>query len=778
MATGWRGGAGGHRVEDHSSWAGWGAALRAAPLGEPLLLVGLAVLTGIVGGLGAVVFRLMIQACRYVFVRVILGRGLSFTGPLHPWTAALTPALGLVLVGVISNYFAKEVKGHGVPQILESLALRRGRIRPRVGFFGILAPAITIGAKGSVGREGPIALIGAAFGSSLGQGLRLSDAYTALLVGCGAAAGIGATFNAPIAGGLFGLEVVLGSYAMGALVPVFVSSVAGVTVFRLLMGNQLSMPSPQYDFAHPAGVGAMLLLGLLGGGLALAYSRGLYFVEELFDGWRTGWAWKALAGGIAVGAIGLVLPQVLGVGYASMHIAVVGRYGLLLLLGLLAGKYLATLLTIGAGGSGGVFAPSLFLGAMLGGAFGAALHAVFPSFAEAPALYAVAGMGVVFAGAAQAPLTAMVIILEMTGDYHLTVGVVGACVVSYLVYGSLARDSMYTVKLSKHGVRILRGAEVRPLQRLAVTAAMQPLTVRLQAEDTVEAAREMMAREGAHALPVFRHDDVLQGVVDDLQLLQAAHDGQPGRPVGEVCRTGVPILPPTLSLDDAMRRFGMLATDLLPVGADASHVLGTVSREGVLRAYYNRTVLTLETQSKLSLLRDREDATESGVFREVTLPMDWGEGRAIGGLDLTPGAVIVSVRRGAGTLIPRGDTTLLPGDQVRLYAADAATVERAEGRLLAAVPRRLGLFGYLQLPEGWSPEPRAVSMLRLPAGAILVAVQRSDHVVVPHGDTLMQSGDVVTICAQDRQTLDGARHDLLEAGRAAAAAGAAGPAAE
>jgi CIC family chloride channel protein len=192
-----------------------GAALWA----EPAALVGPAVLTDTAGGLGAIAFRLMIRACRYGFAVLLVQRGLAWAGPLRRWTPALSPALGLLLVGAITQYLAREVKGHGVPQILEALALRGGRIRPRVGLLGILAPAITIGAGGSVGREGPIALIGAAFGSTIGQLLGLGDAYLSLLLACGAAAGIAATFNAPIAGALFGLEVVPGSYAMGALVP-------------------------------------------------------------------------------------------------------------------------------------------------------------------------------------------------------------------------------------------------------------------------------------------------------------------------------------------------------------------------------------------------------------------------------------------------------------------------------------------------------------------------------------------------------------------------------
>ena len=747
---------------------GWKQALQNAPLGEPFLLVVLAVLTGVVGGLGAVAFRYMIRYCQYFFVTLLIDRGLAVAGPLRAELHAVTPALGLLLVGVISHHFAREVKGHGVPQVLASLALRRGRIRPRVGLFGILAPAITIGAQGSVGREGPIALIGAAFGSSVGQLLRLSDQYTSLLVACGAAAGIGATFNAPIAGGLFGLEVILGSYAMGALVPVFASAVTGVVVFGAVLGDHLAMPTPAYAFGHPAGVAAMLVLGLLGGGVALAYTRGLYLMEDLFDGWRTAWPWKAVSGGLAVGLIGLLLPQVLGVGYDSMQAVVVGKYGLVLLVALLVGKYVATLLTIGAGGSGGVFAPSLYLGAVLGGAFGAVFHAILPGFAASPALYAVAGMGVVFAGAAQAPLTAMVIILEMTGDYHLTGGVVAACALSYLVYGSLARDSMYTVRLSRDGVRILRGAEVRPLQTVPITAAMEPLRVSLQVEDTVETARQVLAREAARALPVFRADGMLHGILDDLQLLQAIGAGEPDRPVGEICRTGVPVLAPSLTLDDAMRHFGSLATDLLPVGADALHILGTVSRTGVLRAYYNRTILTLETPGKIALLRDREPASEVGAFREVTLPAAWSPGgRPLGALDLLPGVVVVSIRRGAQTLIPFGESQLRAGDRVLLHTAEAPILDDAEARLLSAAPRRRGLFDYLRLPQDWAPAGQPLSALHLPVGAVVVSVQRGEGgVIVPRGETLLRAGDAVTICAEDAQALARARGVLLAAGRA------------
>jgi CIC family chloride channel protein len=648
-----------------------------------------------------------------------------------------------------------------VPQILEALALRRGRIRPRVGLFGILAPAITIGADGSVGREGPIALIGAAFGSSVGQLLRLGDQYTSLLVACGAAAGIGATFNAPIAGALFGMEVVLGSYGMGTLVPVFVASVTGVTVFRSILGNRLVLPAPDYQFNHPLSLLLMLLLGVAAGGVALAYTYGLDFVEEFSQGWHVHWAWQAVCGGLLIGLLGLALPQILGVGYATMQHAVDGSLGLWLLLGLLAGKYVATLVTIGSGGSGGVFAPSLYLGVTLGGAFGILVHVLDPSLAPATALYAVAGMGAVFAGAARAPLTASVIILEMTGDYHLTVGVMAACGISYLVQGSLARDSMYTVKLSRHGVRILRGTDVRPLQRVPLSAALRPLGERLFVDEPARLAMTRLRTENQRALPVFRRDGSFAGIVEDQRLLEAVSGNLLDAPVGRLART-VGTLPPSLTLDDAMRRFALQELEVLPVGTDATHVVGTVSRDDVLRVYYNRTVVTLETQHRVELLQEAQGG-DNGTFRQVHLPPEWpASGAHVSTLGLPAGAVVVVVHRAQAVLVPRGETTLQSGDDVLLYAGTPDVAAQAEQQLLAGRLRNQAVAERVTLQAGALGVGHRVRELGLPPGALLSALEREDRMVIPTADTELAAGDVVTVRAADAAVLAAATHRLTD----------------
>ena len=648
---------------------------------EPVLIILLAVLVGVVGGVGAVVFRLLIQAAQIAF-RWLAGG--SFHMP-H-FTVAVMPVLGLLAVGVISTYFAREVKGHGVPQILEALALRGGRIRPRVGFFGILAPALTIGSGGSVGREGPIALIGAAFGSSLGQWFKLPDRYTMLLVGCGAAAGIGATFNAPIAGALFAMEVVLGSYAMGTLVPCFVASVTGVSIFNLILGDHLALAVPSAAFHTPISLVLMGLLGILAGLFGIAYTRGLTYFEDLFDGWHMAFWQRAVIGGLFVGLLGLAVPQVLGVGYSTMNAVAEGSIVGGMVLVLLIAKYFATLVTIGAGGSGGVFAPSLYLGLMLGTAYGTVVHGLAPDTFAGAAVFGVAGMGAVFAATAQAPLTAAVIVLEMTGDYRLAMGTVLACALSYFLYGSMQRDTMYTVRLSRRGIRILRGSEVRPLQSMLVKTAMRPLEARVLTTDTLHSAQLKMAELHADALVVEDEHGEYSGVLEAPTVLAATGTEGLDAPIGSASLNRVPPVAPATNLDEAMQRFALYDTDILPV-AQSQKLTGFLTRRDVLQAYQTHTTLSLETDRKVALLQQETGST--GAFQSFAIsPGSPIIGMAIRDLRLPQNTLIVAVERGASVVVPRGDTTFLEDDRVVVYANPPAGID--EVRRLFSHSQRAG----------------------------------------------------------------------------------------
>lgn len=638
-----------------------------SPYREPVIIGLLALVIGVIGGVGAIIFRDLINVFYNLF-----HAGHTGTSPLR----ALIPAVGLTIVGFITHYFAKEVKGHGVPQILESLALRGGKIRPRVAFFGILAPAITIGAGGSVGREGPIALIVGAFGSIVGQTLRLSDKYTSLLLACGSAAGIAATFNAPIAGGFFGLEVILGSYSMGAIMPVFLSAVTGATVFDAIMGSQPPLQTAPYHVIHPIALLFMILLGALAGFLGLAYSRGLTWIEDVFHGWNVPFWVKTSLGGLAVGALGLAFPQVLGVGYPSIHAALSGQLTIGLLLVLFLSKYIATLTTVGSGGSGGVFAPSLFLGSMVGGAFGEGLQRLVPGLIPHPQIYAIAGMGAIFAAAAQAPFVAITILLEVTGDYQLTPVVMAACVTAYVVHGVLSRDSMYTVKLTRRGIRILSGNEVRPTERIQVRTAMEPLDTVLELTDTVEKAFHVLSLAREHETVVTNAEGRLVGVLALSDLREKLNKGDLTAVIADLVPMSPPTVHPYQNLEDALRLFSLHDTDFLPViDSQTQTVVGVLTQRDVVRSYNASTLHSTTLNARVRQVQ--RESHEPGQFSSVRLTSKGtAAGKTLADLRLPKGVVLVSIERSGKVLAPNGQTQLQVDDEALLFILPVSMTEQ------------------------------------------------------------------------------------------------------
>lgn len=632
--------------------------------------------TGIVGGLGAVLFRWMIKAVHQVLIGDILSKG-----PLP--LLMIGPAIGLLIVSLITHYGAKEVKGHGVPQILEALALRGGKIRPRVGIFGIIAPAVTIGSGGSVGREGPIALIGAAFGSTVGQILSLPEKYISLLLAAGSAAGIGATFNAPIAGGFFGLEIVLGSYQIGAIVPVFLAAVTGTTVFDAIMGGKAVLATPPYHVINHFALLFMIGLGLIMAMVGLLYTKGLTASEDFFSRLSLPFWAKALLGGVSVGIMGLFVPQILGVGYATMHLALTNQIVWGGLAVLFAFKYLATLITIGAGGSGGVFAPSLFLGGMVGGAFGNLLYHISPSLAPHPSIYAIAGMAALFAASAQAPFVAITILLEITGDYHLTAPVMASAAVSYLTYNFFTRDSMYTVKLRRRGIKILRGDDIRPMAAISVLSAMQPLGDAISPTETIQEAWHKMARLNRGFLPVISRSQGLDGIVTMRDIVASMqHGDRKNHTVASIIQPLPKPVGDNASLDEAIRYLSIYDVEVLPVqDAKTHHIVGLITRSGVLKAYNASAVHAVDTSHQVETLKR---TSEDSVFVEMEIPDSSPMmGRPLKDLHLCADALIVSVTRQQGVVIPHGNFALKSGDRLLVYIAPAAHRQQVIDQLQA-----------------------------------------------------------------------------------------------
>jgi CIC family chloride channel protein len=435
----------------------------------------LVLLVGLCAGLGAVGFRWLIYAFTWLVTgHAQFGQQGRVASAHLPWLGVgflvVVPVLGGLLYGPLIQRFAPEARGHGVPEVMAAVSEDGGRIRPHVTLVKALASALCIGVGGSVGREGPIVQIGSALASSIGQLVRLPEDRLRILVACGAAGGISATFNAPITGVLFGVELILVQLSLETTVPLIVSSVVADLVGRLFLGSGPIFGQMPHGLVLPHDLDYLLvaLLGLVAGVVGVGFKSTLYRLEDVCDrlwGDRPEWARPAV-GGIALGALLLALPQLYGVGYPVMDKATAGQYVLWFLVLLLVGKMVAASLTIGIGGSGGVFAPSLFMGAMGGVAFGVVtVHVVGPAVGS-PAIYGVIAMGAVFAAAARAPLTAIASALEMTGNYHLALPVMLAVAVAVVLSSRLTSGTIYTTKLLRR--RVTRDSCVTCVSRAIV----------------------------------------------------------------------------------------------------------------------------------------------------------------------------------------------------------------------------------------------------------------------------------------------------------------------
>jgi len=629
---------------------------------EAVVLVATALLVGLGGGLGAVIFRWLIDRVRWLGFDV-LPRLLPFLGR---YAVVLVPAIGGLIVGPLIYFFAREAKGHGVPEVMEAVALRGGRIRPIVAVIKSLASSISIGSGGSVGREGPIVQIGSALGSSLGQWLHFSDERIRNLVACGAAAGIAATFNAPIAGVIFALEVILGEFSVGYFSTVVISAVTASVIGRIAFGDVPAFIVPQYSLASPWALFLYLILGLLAGLVSLVFTRTLYRFEDLFDAWRFPEYLKPAVGGLLMGAMLVYFPQVGGVGYEAMEGALRGDLALGLLAFLAVLKIFATSLTIGSGGSGGVFAPSLFIGAMLGGAFGMLVHNLLPQITSPSGAYAMVGMAAVFAGASRAPITAVLILFEMTDDYRIILPLMLATGVSTLLADYLFKDSIYTLKLSRRGVRLERGRDVDVMQGVLVGEAMTTNP------DTVDADLSLVELDHAfvathhHGFPVLDRDGTLFGMVT-IQDLERARERGPleSLRVRDIATTSLLTAFPDEPVWQALKRLGTRDVGRLPVvsRSDPRRLVGLVRRYDIVRAYQRAIMRRMEVQHR----REQLQLGKLGGVEFVEMEVVAGSplaGKAIRDLILPHDCVMVSVRRGRRVIIPHGDTVFEVGDRV------------------------------------------------------------------------------------------------------------------
>ncbi|HET6868316.1 MAG TPA: chloride channel protein [Solirubrobacteraceae bacterium] len=564
----------------------------------------LALLTGVGAGAGAVAFRYLILGFTYLFTG---HRDYSAVGhapnPLVPglgiWFVVATPVIGGLLYGPLVARFAPEARGHGVPEVMLAVNRAGGRIRPQVPVVKSLASALCIGCGGSVGREGPIVQIGSALGSVIGQASGVSESQLRLLVACGAAGGISATFNAPIAGVFFALELILRNFETRSFGLVVLSSVIADAIGRAAFGSRAFLSLPGFSFSSPLELVLYAGLGLLATLVGVAFVRVLYAGEDLADRLWRGPEWlRPGVGGILLGLLLLAVPEMYGVGYPVLERAVAGHYLLMALIGLLAAKLLATSLTMWIGGSGGVFAPSLFMGAMLGAAYGAVAHHLLPHLAAASGAYGLVGMGAVFAAAARAPITGVIIVFELTGDYKIILPLMFAIVVATALSNRLTHDTIYTLKLRRRGIDIDAPKARGLMANTSVLEAMgaPPRPLRLDQPGSEVIAR--FSTERSDSLPVTDATGVLLGVVAAVDLEQAVtRDSSQMRVVADLMREA-PTVRPEDSLEDGVAVLAAGDDEGIPVIDAAGRLVGWLTHRRVLRTYRRQAGLEETASSR------------------------------------------------------------------------------------------------------------------------------------------------------------------------------------
>jgi len=416
-----------------------------------ILIFILSVIIGIISGYGSILFRLMIYLNQLLFNLIPFYFGSVYI--------ILMPAIGGLIVGILTNKFGKETKGHGVPEIMEAMLYRDGVIKKRVALLKLIVSSVTIGSGGSAGREGPIAQIGASSGSTIGQIMNLDKKDLKLLIACGVSAGIAATFNAPFGGLLFGIEVILRRLELDikVLLNLTISIIIATLISIGYLGNHPAfVVQSNYILNIPFDFFIYLIFGVIIGLFGVGFVKFFYGIEKIFNKIKIPNYIKPLIGGIGVGLIALFFsPQIMGVGYETIEQTLKGMIPLFVLLMLCLFKIIVTSITLGSGGSGGVFAPSLFIGSTFGGTLGILFYYLFPTQISDPMVFALVGMGAFFAGIARAPLTCILMTIEMTSDYFLIIPLMLSCTISYLINQIIMKKkSIYTIKILNKGYKL------------------------------------------------------------------------------------------------------------------------------------------------------------------------------------------------------------------------------------------------------------------------------------------------------------------------------------
>ncbi len=659
---------------------------------ETTVLLLLSIVIGLVTGAAAVIFIDLIDW----ITNFSFGTIPETIASLGRWWIIIIPVVGSLISGPIIAFFASEAKGHGVPEVMQAMVLEGGRIRPRVAVAKIAASSVCIGTGGSAGREGPIVQVGSTFGSTLGQLFRMSDRRIRNLVACGAAAGIAATFNAPIAGVAFAIEVLAGDLAISVVSNVVISAVTAAIVSQAFLGSEPAFHIPTYAMKNPVEILFYVVLGLLAGLMGVLFIKVLYGMEDVFDGWKKMPMWvRPAIGALLLGVTGFVYPPILtklgidpvlakaglpiirnvphifGAGFDTIEAALTGPLPWILLISLLFLKLLATALTLGSGNSGGVFAPALFMGAMLGGLFGLGVDMAFPQYAINPGAYALAGMAAVFVGAARAPLTAILIAFEMSNDYKVILPLMTATIIALVVAHRIHPESIYTLKLARRGLRLRFGRDVDVLDGVMVSEVMTKNPPTINENLTMGELEDYFMRTHHHGVMVVDGRGNLSGVItlQDLDRCLSNREDCRDIRVKDVMVKSMLTAYPDESIGDALHRMAARDVGRMPVvdRNDPKKLLGAVRRNDIARAYQRGILRRDALSERANLLR----ASRSGGTEFIELRVEPGSsaaGKKVKDLTLPEGVLLTTRFHENEHHLLHGNDVLSPGDVVLALA--------------------------------------------------------------------------------------------------------------
>ncbi|MCE7733516.1 MAG: CBS domain-containing protein [Candidatus Heimdallarchaeota archaeon] len=579
-------------------------------LDPDIRIIILAILVGIIGGLGAIVFRMMIDGVNYLLVEgpnTLIENYIS-----KKYTAIVTvaaPAIGGLIVGALIYYFAREAKGHGVPEIVEAVNHHKGHMRIRVPFVKIIASAVTIGTTGSAGREGPIAQIGGGFASVLSQRLNLNAEETKILVVSGVSAGIAATFNAPLGGVLFGLEIIRRDKRSFPILPLVTSSVVGTAIGEFFLGTSPAFIFPTgASYLHIINVPIFIFLGILMGVASVIWTKGFYWMEDLLEKIPTTPILLAGLGGLGVGIMELWYPEMSGISYAAIDDAFALKLSLQIVIVLALLKFIATALTIGSGGSGGVFAPTLFIGVMLGTGIGRLMDSTGFIGLSIPVI-ALLCMAALFAGSARAPLTAVVMTSEMVNDFQLIIPLMFAVLSAWVVSKALMEDDIYIIKLKRRGLEFTSSIDV--LEDIPVSSIMIKDPVYVSSKDRLETVIDLMKRSGHTGFPVVDNNHLV-GIITEHDVTKGVDTTSlDDWVVGDLCSKNVITVVRSCPVSTVMLTMSKQNINRMPViSSKKDHrLVGWVTRSDVMNAYFSAKANKRHEEAERELFENLEDGS-------------------------------------------------------------------------------------------------------------------------------------------------------------------------